>query len=517
MTRRSELTWALCLCLLAFAHRLMFLLSNSDVDWPFSIFYEGDGEAYFHFARAIIAGQPYQDGLPFHPPGFAYFLAGVHQLFGAGEPNDTVNHFAVRSLLTAVSSLSIGLIFLLVRPYLGPLPAIITALLCTWHFGLYVVAISPVTEGLYLTLYLLAWLWFSRSLQHLLTAPGSSVRRQHWHAMGLGSLCGLLALTRAEALLLPFIFVGLLLAGRFFCKQQGMRPVICSVALALAFCLTLLPWTLHNRTALQQLNAQLDGQVAESLPELVPVTVYGPLNLALANNAGADGTFSRDLMSSQRLTGNLELTDPQHLKFVLHGDAMAIGWIGSHPTDFLVLIGKKWELTSRALTLGWTQWNWPGGLNGVRQPVDVFSPDLTANRIVLLVLLGLGAIACWRAGPAGRQWLGLVMAASLIGVVSTTLFFGYVRQGLLLVPLWFSLVAAVLSAVMQPRNWHNWHLKQRTIAILGILVVVMFSLEFTGIDDQRNYRASGTNVIGSNRLNRDQPMRLEVLPEPPSE
>ncbi|NJL27476.1 MAG: hypothetical protein HC897_06045, partial [Thermoanaerobaculia bacterium] len=168
---RRELFWALGLSLLAWLHRLAFLLSNRDRAWPFTIFYEGDAETFFRYARALLAGEVYDSGIPFHPPGFPTFLAAIHRLLGAGEPRAVVPHLQVKLVLAAVASLGVGLLYLLVRPYLGHLAALVAALLAAWHFGLAVIAIAPVSEGLYLTLLLLALLLWSRKLEHPLAAP----------------------------------------------------------------------------------------------------------------------------------------------------------------------------------------------------------------------------------------------------------------------------------------------------------------------------------------------------------
>ncbi|HEV2845411.1 MAG TPA: hypothetical protein VG477_11240, partial [Thermoanaerobaculia bacterium] len=75
---RSDLLWAAGLTLLAWLHRLAFLRSNRDWSWPYTIFYEGDSEVFFDYARALLNGRLYDNGIPFHPPGFAWVLAVIH-------------------------------------------------------------------------------------------------------------------------------------------------------------------------------------------------------------------------------------------------------------------------------------------------------------------------------------------------------------------------------------------------------------------------------------------------------
>jgi hypothetical protein len=74
----------------------------------------------------------------------------------------------------------------------------------------------------------------------------------------------------------------------------------------------------------------------------------------------AKGGFSRDFLSSQVQNPGLDLKDPQHVEFILHGDRMAWTWIRQNPGAFASLAGKKWALVSEAWMLGWTQFDWPG-------------------------------------------------------------------------------------------------------------------------------------------------------------
>ncbi len=519
---RGDWAWALALSAVAFVHRFFFLQSNRDREWPFSIFYEGDSEAYYRFARAVLAGKPYDEGLPFHPPGFAYVLAQVHDWLGAGGESASVPHLQVKIMLAAFSSLSVGLLYLLIRPYLGRTVAILSSLFAAYHFGLYVLAIAPVTEGVYLTLLLATWLLFSRGMSSAVTAPGAEPKDSVLVTVAVGLMCGGLALTRAESMLLPFVLVILCALGWWLRRRDSAgesapfalacRPWI---LLLLTFGFTILPWTVRNHRALTELNQSYGDRLAEPIPTFVPITIYGPLNLALANNELADGTFSRDFMSSQKLQGNLDLEDPQHLDFILHGDRHARKWILENPTDFVDLVGKKWELVSTTLTLGWTQWNWPGGLDGLRRPVDIFTPESTVLRPFLGIYLLIGVILCALAGPESRRWLGLVAAASIIGVISTTMFYGYVRQGLLLLPFFFSF-AGVSSAVLLDRGLGV--LRERRspgrswLVMLGVVALLMALLEVSGRDANRNFEATGSTIPGSHKLNRDQPITLKLLP-----
>jgi hypothetical protein len=250
----------------------------------------------------------------------------------------------------------------------------------------------------------------------------------------------------------------------------------------------------------------------------VPLTIYGPVNLALANNPQAEGTFSRDFLASKATTGVLDLTDPQHLEFILHGDRIARAWILEDPGAFVQLVLKKWRLFFSAWTLGWTQWDWPGGLNGVRQPVDVFTPESGAGWGLGLPLAVLGLLCCLATPGPSRRWLAIVLLLTAAGMIATGLFFGYVRQGLLVLPFWLTLTAAALVWIGERiRNQTSGFTlvpgdpPRRLLQVLGGVALVLVCLELWGAGTNRNFQATGTTLPGQKFLDRDQPIFLKVL------
>lgn len=519
----NDLVLALGLTVLAAVHRILFLRSNRDSTWPFTVFYEGDSETFFRFARAILEGEVYDSGIPFHPPGFAYFLAGVHRFLGAGAGVAEIPHVAVKTVLAVVGALSVGLVYLLVRPYLGRLAALLTAGLCLYHFGLYILSIATVSEGLYLTLLVLALLVFTRGLEHPLSVPAEtppSPRRQAVAGIVLGLLLGALALVRAEAVLIAGALVAVGLAGwgwRARTTSTTLRKLLPWGLAVLAFVAALAPWTIRNARQLETANERLAGGLAEPLPTFVPLTLYGPLNLALANHDGTDGTFSPDLLASLGDSGKLQLTDPEHLALLLHGDRRALSWIVENPGDWGALVLRKWSVYLRALSYGWTQWNVPAGLTGTRRPVDAMTPHSLRVLwlIAPLVVLGL-ALAWWIPGPT-RRWAALVTLLTTLGLVTTAFFFGYARLGLIVVPLWMSLVALVpvgLHALSKGRPEHAPRdgVPRWLASILAALTVVLLVVELSGRGADRNFRATGTTLPGSHLLNRDLPIELEPIP-----
>ncbi len=512
---RTDLLWALGLTLLAWVHRLAFLRSNFDWDWPYTVFYEGDGEAFFEYARALLNGQLYDNGIPFHPPGFAWVLAAVYTLVGADPAAPRVPYVAVKVVMALIGSLPVGLLYLLVKPYLGRTVALLASLLCAWSFGLYVIGVAPVTEGTYLTVLMLCLLLWTRRLEHPFSAP--EVKRGGWKtAVGLGLLLGFLALVRAEAMLIAVILVAAgLLSWLRERNAARLRPWL---LVTLGWILAVAPWTIRNGVRMAAVDENLAGELAEPLPRFVPLTIYGPINLALANNPLADGTFSRAFLSSRSHAPVLDLTDPQHLELILHGDRIAWSWMRENPGDFGRLVLRKWGLFFSAWKLGWTQWDWPGGLTGARRPVDVFSPNSPAGYAVALPLAILGLVCCVATPGGPRRWAVLVLLLTAAGMITTGLFFGYVRQGLVLLPFWLTFTAAALVwigerllkltsgltliAIDPPR---------RLLQVLGGIALVLLALELWGAGAHRVIQGTGTTLPGG-YLDRDQPVRLKVVP-----
>src|SRR6185436_14347469 len=361
---------------------------------------------------------------------------------------------AVKVIVALLGSASIGLLYLLARPYVGRIVALLAALLAVYSFGLSILHVAPVTEGTYQTLLFLCLLFWTRRFEHPLAAPVEVPQRAGpWGAVLLGLLLGALALIRVEGALVGLILGGVGLWGWFQTSRReagamrrwnlaGLRPW----ALVLAgWVLAVAPWTVRNAIRLSEANERLG--LAEPLPIFVPLTIYGPINLALANNPQADGTFSRAYLSSASHSGVLDLKDPQHLRFILHGDEMARDWALQHPGAALRLLGRKWSLFFEAWRLGWTQWDMPGGLHGIRRPVDVFVPDSTLALWISLPLAVLGLVLCLGTPGGPRRWSVLVLLMTCVGLPATGLFFGYVRQGLLYLPLWLTFVAAALTAI----------------------------------------------------------------------
>jgi hypothetical protein len=492
--------------LVALVHRLLFLHAGYDTGWSFSLFYEGDTGPFFGYARAILDGRPYDGGVPFHPPGFPHLLAAIHALLGAADAGSIVPNTAVRVVVAAISSLAAGLVVLLVRGYLGLTAAVLAGLAWAYAFGGYVIATSPVSEGPYQVVLLAAVLVWSRRLDHPLAVPTNAPRgsRKRW-ALALGLLLALLALIRAEGMLLAPVLVGAGLAGARGGGAWRRTRLVEWGIVAGAFVLALTPWTVRNHLRLSEINVVMASRFAEPLPTLVPLTAYGPLNLALANNARADGTFSRALLPDPTGEGTLDLTRPDHLEVFLRGDELAWRWIREHPAAFGRLVLRKWALAASAMRLGWLQWNVPGGLAGIRRPVDCFVPGATIGAGILWGLLVVGSIRLWLdRSRAGRRYLAVCALVLLVPLVACGLFFGYARLVVIVLPFLYAIAVVPLADLLGWASARSGALRSDRavrIAAATALAALLVVEAIGSAPGDRAFAVTGTLLEGQGVLN----------------
>lgn len=490
---RDRLPWLIFL--LAAGERLAFHLGSRDRGWPFSIFYEGDAEAFFTYAQSILAGLPYDNGIPFHPPLFPVVLAGLHGLLG-----DPVPHGVLRAIFGLISAAIPALLYTTLRDRIGRGAAVAAALLASFSFALDGLGTASTSEGIAMLLVL-------AMVRIAIRAPFDSGGRPERRALLLGLLAGLAALARAEGIAVGLlVFAAWCFAGRT--RPPGTR-LVPAAAWAAGLILALAPWTIRNASSLTAWNDRVGRGIGVELPRFVPITAYGPLNFALANHDGASGGFSRSLLQSKREIAVLDLADPEHARFFLHGTEIGLGWIASHPGGFALLAARKLEIASRALDLGWTPWNLPMGRSGTRLPVDLFAPAASGLRWLQIILIAAGAAVLWRRASARPAvW---VLAAPVAAILAATiLFFGYVRLGALALPYLFAFEGAALAALGEklPLRWRA-RLGSRRAARIAIAAAVVV-LAAAALQE-RDYEATGTTDRPGGKLLRDAPMQIRPL------
>jgi len=523
---RALRSWAGLVMVAALATRIGFLLSGPDRDWPHNTLYEGDAPLWARYAAAIQQDEPFELGLPIHPPGMGYLLSACQHL-GIG------GFSGLKFIFCIVGSLSCALVVRPVARMCGMAVGIAGGLLSAASFGLIVQSTSLNSETPYTLLLLLSILLTERaaaSPSSLLPArlgtrgkrglaprqtrlsrsksADSAVPDPFCHSL-LGAVHGLAVLFRPEHTLFVVLSLGWLALRRMSGDSARMRSMGRSAIAPLpvvlaAFVLLPMPWNIRSYFAIQRFNtvepamidfaraqipwqpeaielirslpafaregnfrylAHLAGEQGRSvvdaafvrwffdehmghrprpLSPLVFVSMQGPLSFALANNELATGGFSTRLLDPNAVV-ELQLGNPRHLRLVQDGYAVGLSYLLDHPADAIRLIGRKLWIFCQGLGSGFIAWNLPLGLGGLRRPVDQWVAEpaarLNITWTMLSIALGLlGILACIRRG-IGALW----MLAILYKLLVTALFYGYARQAVSILPIWYLFVAVGLA------------------------------------------------------------------------
>lgn len=466
--------------LLSLLLRLLYLLGSPDRSWPFSIFFYGDTRFFHTYALEWVRERPAQATLPYHPPLFPALLGGLYQLLG--EPRG--NALPYKLSLAALNAATVALSWVWWRRVLGTGWSLLAAGLFAASFGWLILSTTYSNEVLYA-------LFLSATCGLVLQARG---KLAWWTVVLLGAVMGLGSLTRAEHLYLwPF-----LLAYAFFDRERQvpLKPQLVRWAVAVAVSLAVLaPWSVRNARVLQEINARHPG--LEPLPELTLVTVYGPINFAMANNSQATGGFTPDLVNQLGANGQLDVANPAQRHLLLHGYAEGLRWMGEHPGDAARLLLAKLDRWLDGLSLGLGASNFPTGLRGARPPVDLFIPERTWLKWPLTLLLGAGVALSLRAPHRAFSLLSLVLLHRLL---ITLAFFGYARGLLTLFPALLPLLVLPLRVLAARRP-----LATPRLPALAAAALLLFWLEagVLALGEPRTFSASGTTDRTGGKLIQD--------------
>jgi 4-amino-4-deoxy-L-arabinose transferase-like glycosyltransferase len=455
--------------LLSLLLRVLYLNGSMDRDWPFSIFFYGDMRFFHGYALDWARDTPTKATLPYHPPLFPAVLGMLYQLLG--EPRGSA--FPYKLSLALLNSATVAFTWWWWRRVLGTGWSLVAAALFSASFGWLVLSTTYSNEVLY-GLFLSATCWLVLKSREGLA---------WWAAALLGAVMGLGSLTRAEHLYLwPFLLAYVVFHRD---RQVPWKPQLPRWALAVAVCLAVLaPWSVRNARILQELNAQ--NPALEPLPELSLVTVYGPINFAMANNAGATGGFTPDLVNQLGQNGNLDVANPAQRHLLLHGYAEGLRWMSEHPGDAARLWLSKLSRWQDGLNLGFGVSSWPSGLRGSRPPVDVFLPESAWLQWPLTLLLLAGAALSLRAPYRAFSLFTLVV---LHRALITLAFFGYARGLLVVFPALLPLL--LLPAVALTSRHPVWHRRLPAFA-LAALLLLWAEAAVRAWGEPRNFNASGS-------------------------
>lgn len=203
------------------------------------------------------------------------------------------------------------------------------------------------------------------------------------------------------------------------------------------------------------------GYLPRPMPRFPFVAAYGPLNFALANAPGGTGGFDRSRMREPPpLTGGAERYPPElvralppqdltfiyppHLRLYNDGYVEGLRWIAGNPGRFAALAARKLVIFWSGAALGFTGYGVPLGLSGVRRTVDMVVPEggaaVQAWRLAVLLVTLAGGVVAWRR-PAAHAWLLFLLSK----LVVTVAFFGYARQGAMMIPVVLLLMALAVE------------------------------------------------------------------------
>lgn len=133
--------------------------------------------------------------------------------------------------------------------------------------------------------------------------------------------------------------------------------------------------------------------------------------------------------------------------------------------------------------MGLTGYNLPLGLSGTRGAVDMVVPDITLGVTFwrgagFFILLG----GLW----VGRRNKALIPWLMILGtkVITTVLFYGYAREGLVVIPV-FALLLALLVCKLLPAGSPSTDLPDSTATRTWLYGVLILSLTLVAIEGTR--------------------------------
>ena len=477
--------------------------------------YFGDARAFLGYATAILNHETFDNGVPFHPPGWPMALALLLWLLG-WSPNEPPDALTVKHITAVISGASVGAASYLAFRVAGRPAMVVTSFLGAFHFGHLVQAAAPNSEPLYgllMITVLLQGLRFHPTAQSPRGGgPGSSRLSSAREAVVWGVLAGLTTLVRAEfalcALVLPFVYF-----------SRSVARVNRTLALAaLAFAITLTPTTVANWKTIGEFNRTRAERMPGPLPRFAPVTSYGAFNFANANHSAATGGFNFDLPSLMPETdaadpaaaeaielaeaGVLDLSRPAVYRAYVDGYQMGMSWLLAHPVQAANLVVAKLAITLSLFDYGYLLDNVPAGLRGLRRPVDQIDLRFSFLTGLQFTLAIVGITLAWRQ----RSSLSLLVPVATM-LVSTGAFFGYVRLGAAYLPVIWVLqsmaVTQLAARIYSPRT-----ARPRALVAAALVGVLILLYEAASSTERRVLLMDGF-VDEAGDLVEDQPVRIE--------
>lgn len=488
----------------AFLIRLLYWRATADAEWPHTAAFKGDALLWLEYARALRAGLPFELGLPIHPPGAGYLVAALWD--GHGFALLKVAWCALGAVAAALFAAAIARAF-------GPRPGALAGVVLAGASGLLMLSTSLNGETPYLALVaagfrllpgtdpapsrsrVAAWavlqglaclfrvehvlfaaaaaLWMAaRALRvsareavaiGLVAAGAFAVPLLPWHWTAWRSI----ARFNAEPPPTPPPVRGLLdaLAGQVAWDPDARAQLLALPAFARDHAEAFVAATIAHRGGRRVRAADLDllaeafGTPPRPLAAHPFVSIYGPLNFALASHPRAPAGFNHEALDERPpmlanpsafppflLAGlpprDLSFTYPPHVALVNDGYRMGARWLAAAPGAAARRAAERLRRFWAGAATGLTGCGLPAGVSGVRYAVDITVADgwmATAWRVLLLAACVAGIAAGWR-WPALYPWLLFLVSRA----VPAVLFFGYARLGATAIPV-IALMVALAS------------------------------------------------------------------------
>lgn len=137
--------------------RLLFWRATPDAAWPYTTYFKGDAAIWLEYAGAIRGAEPFELGLPIHPPGAAYAIALLWDGDASGIP-------FLRFVWCVLGAAVPPAVFLGAARSFGRAVARLAGALCAASTGLLLLSTSLNSETPYLLL-VCASLWFVEDLR----------------------------------------------------------------------------------------------------------------------------------------------------------------------------------------------------------------------------------------------------------------------------------------------------------------------------------------------------------------
>jgi hypothetical protein len=528
-TRPFPWPWAIFFA--AFAIRLLYWRATADSQWPHTAAFKGDALLWLEYARSLRAGIPFELGLPIHPPGTAYLVAALW----SGSGGFGLLKVVWCGLGAAAAALGAAAMARAFGAAVGAIAGVVMAAAS----GLLMLSTSLNGETPYLAL-VAAGFWLLPGVEDI----PSPRRLAAWSALQ-GVAC-LFRVEHALFVVLALVFMVARAARRGTVRQAVVVAAVATVAFVLPLVpwhlsawravarfndeppptppavrglldrLGGIAWDPPARARLEALPAfirdhseafiaatvahrggtrvrEADFQVlreafgveALRLRRRPFISLYGPLNFALASHPGAAAGFGHAALDippplaggpaayPPMLIGGLPPRElafiyPPHLALVNDGYAIGWRWLAADPGAAmrrgLARLARFWGGAATTLT----GYGLPAGLAGTRHAVDITIADggiAMAWRILVLAAALAGLAAAWRQ-PALYPWLILLATRAAAAVA----FFGYARLGATAIPVVALLVALAIDHWWPARTPRG---RQRAVLLaLGMMVAV---------------------------------------------